>query len=368
MHRYIKYMAVALLGAVTLLALYAAAHYVVPQVLNWLIYLLIILLPFMVALLISVLLEPFIEFLQQVAKFPRTLAVLTAMLAVLGGIGYILTAVTLRLVAELMDLSMVVPRHMSNIQNYLENMFTKGQLFYLTLPDQITVQLEQFFNLENVINTIGSNLQNLAQSMANFLLAILYGLPEVIILIIITLVAIYFLSRDRKEIAKFWVKVMPAPWGENSLEIGHQVTRAFIAYIRAMLILVLISSVISFVGLSIMGIEYALTIALLVGLMELLPVVGPGGVFVPWGIWSLIIGNYALGFKLLGLYLILLVIRSMIEAKVVAINLGLHPLSVLLSMYAGLKIIGVLGLVLGPILVITAQAIIRACANIRSAS
>lgn len=365
MRRYVEHLLVVLLGALTLLAIYAAARYMVPQVFSWLKYILVILVPFIIAMVMSILLEPLVALVQQYTKLSRSLAVIVAMLLALGGLGFLITLIVIHLVAELTDLSTALPSYISSIENYLENIIARGQLFYLTLPEQVTSQLEQVLNLERLLSTLGETLQDWARSLANALLTFIAGLPGALIIIMISIVATYFISRDRGEMVKLWVRILPDPWGERSLGVSQQVAQAFLAYIKAQLILVLITSVISIIGLSIIGTNYAVTLGLIVGFFDLIPVLGPGAVYIPWAMWAFIAGTPGLGFKLLGLYVIVMVIRALLEAKVVATNLGLHPLAVLVAMYVGLKTIGVLGLVLGPIVVITIQAAVKAGTDVR---
>lgn len=366
MRRYVEHLLVALLGALTLLAIYAAAKYVVPQVFSWLKYVLVVLVPFILALVMSVLLEPLVAEVQRLTKLSRSLAVMSSMLLAFGGLGFILTLIIIHLVAELRDLSTALPGYISSIQAYLEDVVARGQLFYLTLPEQVTSELEQALNLERVLSTLGGNLQTWATSVANALLAFLAALPGAVIIILISIVATYFVSRDRGAMVKQWKKLLPVPWGDRSLEVSKQVSHAFLNYIKAQLILVLITAVVSIIGLSIIGSNYGVTLGLVVGFFDLIPVLGPGTVYVPWAIWSFVSGAPAFGFKLLGLYVLVMVIRGLLEAKVVASNLGLHPLAVLVAMYVGLKTMGILGLILGPIVVITIQAAVKAGSNVYS--
>ena len=77
---------------------------------------------------------------------------------------------------------------------------------------------------------------------------------------------------------------------------------------------------------------------------DILPVLGTGGIMIPWGIISLIMGKWVLGLGLLALYLIITVIRNIIEPKIVGHQVGLHPVVTLLSMLAGLQLFGIIGL------------------------
>jgi predicted PurR-regulated permease PerM len=118
--------------------------------------------------------------------------------------------------------------------------------------------------------------------------------------------------------------------------------------------------IISIAGLYLSGAQYALTVGLLVSFFDLIPVLGPATVYLPWIIWSFVSGSTAFGVKLTVLYLTVLVVRQVMETKIVSANLGLHPLATLVAMYAGLKTIGIPGLVLGPIVMIAAMAVFKA--------
>ena len=104
-------------------------------------------------------------------------------------------------------------------------------------------------------------------------------------------------------------------------------------------------------ALLILNIDYAVTLALIISVIDLMPVLGVGTALIPWAVVELIIGNYALGIGLLISYVIILIVRQIVEPRIVGKHIGLHPLITLISMYAGLKIFGAVGLFLLPMLV-----------------
>ena len=73
---------------------------------------------------------------------------------------------------------------------------------------------------------------------------------------------------------------------------------------------------------------------------------------IPWGIILIIMGDVTLGVSVLGLLVLITVVRQFLEPKVVSNNLGIHPLYTLIAMYIGFKVSGVLGLLIGPIILI----------------
>jgi sporulation integral membrane protein YtvI len=343
-----------LAGAVTLLAIFLAAKYVVPEFLAWLLFLLMVLFPFLLAVVFSIFMEPLVVFFGHNGRVSRAVAVPVTMLVFFGSIGIALTLIILRLVKELSDLSVAMPQRVAETQHFIDLWVKKGVLFYGKLPKSVTDSIQEF------LNTATNAIQHWAGELVNVLLHIISGIPSAIMLILVSLIATYFFSKDREKIAQLWLKVVPAPWGSKVLEVSKQVAVAFQSYVRAQFILVSITAFLSIIGLYLIGANYALTIGLLIGFLDMIPVLGPGTIYIPWAVWAFITGNLLLGIKLTALYLLVMIIRAVLEAKVVAANLGLHPLAVLMAMFVGLKTIGVIGLILGPMLVIAILAAFKA--------
>ena len=128
--------------------------------------------------------------------------------------------------------------------------------------------------------------------------------------------------------------------------------KALLGYFKAMLILMGFTFVEVSVGLFILDVKYAFLIALIVGLAEAIPIVGTGVVMLPWILWQVFTGNMTLAFGLAILYILGILIRQIMEPKIVGSQIGLHPLVTLLAMYVGLKFFGILGMFIGPISII----------------
>lgn len=317
-------------------------------------YLLPILLPFFVAVILALLIEPSVGFLQDKVRLPRGVAVFTMMIALLGFLGSLLGWALLRLIGELVQLSMRLPHHINALRRVTEGWVDEGVRFYSTLPPAVSEWLEGF------LFSFVTSVEGFLRSTVNAALGILSGVPVMVLLVIVTVLATYFFSRDKRAIIDLWLRVMPRPFGERSLLVVRQGFGAFVKFLRAQLMLVSITITITLIGLLIIGQPYAVTIALVTGVFDFIPVVGPSTIFIPWIMWCFITGSSGLAWKLLIVYVILFLVRGFLEAKVVSINLGVHPLAVLAAMFIGLRIMGFLGLVLGPILLVIVQAAFRA--------
>ena len=101
-----------------------------------------------------------------------------------------------------------------------------------------------------------------------------------------------------------------------------------------------------------LNVEYPLMAALGIGFVDALPIVGSGTVMVPWAVLSAVNGNIKLAIGLLILYVIVIVVRQLIDPKIVSNHIGIHPIFTLIAMYTGFKAMGVLGLLIGPIALI----------------
>ena len=123
-------------------------------------------------------------------------------------------------------------------------------------------------------------------------------------------------------------------------------------YIKSYMILMVITFVELSAGFLILGIEYAIGLAALIALIDLLPVLGTGGVLIPWLIINIILGNYGLAISLLVLYVVITVIRNILEPKIIGQQIGVHPLAMLVSMYVGLRLFGFVGVFAMPILLV----------------
>ncbi|MEG6615730.1 sporulation integral membrane protein YtvI [Peptococcaceae bacterium 1198_IL3148] len=312
------------------------------------------LIPFIIAIFISFLIEPLVNFLQRKFRLSRGLAVMLAMLLLFGTLGTLLVLLIIQLIAELVSLSATLPGITHELRIYVEQMIPQAIRFYGDLPNNMVSYLQ------DAIRNFGTMLQSLVEVAATSLLSFLSLVPGTFILIIVTFLATYFIAKDRRAIADFWKRLIPAPYGQKSLTVLREVLAAFISYLKAQSVLVIITTIQAIIGFYIIGVDYALTLGLVVGVLDLIPVLGPATLIIPWAIWFFIQGNIAFGIKLLVLYVTIFVVRQLLEPRIVAANLGLHPLATLLAMYMGLSLLGFIGLILGPILLIAIQATLKA--------
>jgi sporulation integral membrane protein YtvI len=107
-------------------------------------------------------------------------------------------------------------------------------------------------------------------------------------------------------------------------------------------------------------VDYAITIALVTGIVDVIPYLGTGAVFVPWIIFEAVAGDMSRAIGLGVLYIVVLVQRQVMEPKILSSNIGLDPLATLISLFVGFKLLGFLGLIAGPVALVIINTLYRA--------
>lgn len=339
-----------------LILFYAAAKYVLPLAGKIIYVTLKVLLPFIIAVLLALLIEPLVTYLQDKIKMSRSWSVFISLLAVYGGIGGLLVAVVTRIAREMAGLYQLANERSGDIVFSLTKLLNDIQLFYLRLNLPPDVQQ----SITSAFATGLNEIQKLLSSSASGLIGVLIKLPNFFILLLIIAVATFFISRDRQMIRHYIFKVIPSQQKSKMSSLINDLMKTFIGFVKAEAILVSVTGLQIIVGLRILGVDYALTIGLICGLFDILPVLGPGTILMPWALWELLTGHIGFGIGILVVYFVAAAVRQILEPRILGDNIGLHPLITLLALYVGLKLGGVVGMILGPVAVVVILSMIRA--------
>ncbi len=322
--------------------------------------------PFLLGWLLAYALNPLVDLLHRRARFPRWLAVTVTLLLFASAMITIISALIMRLVEEVMNLS----GSLQGLVTWVENSFND----LLASPDiqGLINRINDFYKQNpNYEETINSSISDTAQVITqagtglislffNGIVNILYSLPTIATIAIVVFLASFFISKDwnryRIRMKEWFPKAMVQRIGSVWKDLQH----ALFGYMRAQLIMISITMVVVIIGLLILRVENALSIGLLIGVVDLLPYLGVGAAMIPWLGYTFLIGDWQLGTGLSILYGIILIARQFIEPKVLASSVGLDPFPTLIAMFVGLQLFGIFGLIIGPILVVVLTACHRA--------
>ena len=195
---------------------------------------------------------------------------------------------------------------------------------------------------EIIINKAGGILEKLAS-------AVLGGLPSWILFTTVTLISTFYLGCTKYGNDPI-LRSLSIKNRRRILKFKNGAVKTVGRYARAYAIIMSLTTAVLFTGFTVIGIKYAFLVALLIAVIDILPVLGISTVMLPWGIIEIAKGNAGRGFALLAIFAVAVVIREALEPKIIGKCIGANPLITLFAMYTGLKLFGIAGVIFLPIL------------------
>ncbi|MGO4889736.1 sporulation integral membrane protein YtvI [Anaerobacillus sp. MEB173] len=323
--------------------------------------------PFLIALALAFLMNPLVNFLVTKAKIPRGISVLISMLFLFGVVGGIITIIIIKVIDGFQYLSFNLPQHIeifsTMIQSFINQSIIPSWENFLGIFNQLeeTQRDTLMENIQQVGLQLGAILGSIGQTIANSLSQFISALPITLTALIFIIIALFFISKDWYKLGGFIRNAIHSDaFLKKLIEVISDLKSKLVGFLVAQVILMSITAITTLIGLLILRVEQPLTLALIMGLLDLLPYLGPGLVLLPWSIYTLISGNYFIGIGLAILYAVTITIRQFIEPKVLSSNLGLNPLATLISLFVGLQLFGFLGLIIGPVSLVIIMSLYHA--------
>jgi sporulation integral membrane protein YtvI len=322
--------------------------------------------PFIIALVIAFFINPIVNMFEKKLRMPRGLAVFVALIIIFALFAGLVTLLVAEIVTGANYLAKVVPEHLDTLIGFIEEYIT-GQI--IPLYNQLTGMFKQLDdgqqntiinNIQNVGTTIGSTVGTFIQNLFGNIPVILSWFPNAATVLIFSLLATFFISKDWDRFSRFGSRILPERAKSSSKTVIVDLQKALFGFLKAQLTLISITTVIILIGLLVLRVDYAITIALITGVVDIIPYLGTGAVFVPWIIYEVITGDIGLAVGLGVLYLLVIVQRQVMEPKILSSNIGIDPLATLIALFVGFKLIGFLGLIIGPVTLVIISTLYRA--------
>ena len=310
--------------------------------------------PFLIGFIISLLIEPIIKMISKGTKLTRRTSAIIVLLCIFTILITLIVWGSVSLISESAELLQSLNIYIEKIYNQIQKYINSIEFDKLEIPRQVI----------SIIETSANNFLDFVTKWVNgFLTSILQGitsLPVIGIYIVITILSTYFICADRLFILDQFEHHFPKIWVRKFGIHLKKLISTLGSYLKAEATLILISFIEVLIGLCIfkwigLNVEYPLLAALGIGFVDALPILGSGTVMIPWAIISAVNGDLQLGIAIFVLYVIILVVHQLLEPKIVSNNLGIHPIFTLIAMYTGFKISGIIGLFIGPIVLIILQ-------------
>lgn len=224
-----------------------------------------------------------------------------------------------------------------------ENMEVSASMADIGIAEQIKSAFQEF------TQNMGRYVSDFSMKAVKIISVRVTEIPGFIVKIVVTVISTFFIAIDYDRIIGFLKKHIPTG-KEDMLRRGKEhIRNTVFIYIKSYSLLFLLTFVELSIGFLFLKIPYAGWLGLAIAIFDILPVLGTGGILLPWAFFLFLMKNTFLAVGILVLYLVITVIRNIVEPKLVGKQIGLHPLATLIAMFLGLKLIGIAGMILFPV-------------------
>ena len=307
--------------------------------------------PFLIAFVISLMLEPVIKFIMKKTKLSRrTSSIIVFIIAIMIIVGILTWSIT-TLISEASNLLTNLNKYIDTGYSMFQSILSNLDLSKINVPKEV-MNIIQNSGIE-FLDTITDWFKRVLTNVIDFITSV----PTLGVYFGIALIALYFICVDKIYMIDQLEHHLPETWVKRIGVHLRALIKSLGGYLKAELILVVISFFISLIGLYIFyfigwNIEFPLIIALGIAFVDALPIFGSGTVMIPWAGILAFSGDMKLSIGIFTLWCIMSIVRQLIEPRIVSGQIGIHPIFTLIAMYTGFRFLGVWGLLIGPIVLI----------------
>lgn len=314
-------------------------------------------LPILMALLTAMVFEPLVRWLKEKLKLEkRVLPVTIVFTAFILFCTFFLYISITKVAKSIFEWSLKLPGYAIEIQDFINQQIDRFNEFIAEVPQGHLIVLELERQSENLIQAV----LQLTSHLINTLGTLLQSIPNTIFVMLIYFMTAFLFSLDLPRLLNLFFDTFKAETSSKLQYVFQKMGNVFFGYWKAQFILSIGVFVITYVSLLFISPKAALVMSGIIWLVDIIPLyVGPAIVLVPWGIFAIILGNVNTGIQLIVLATVLLILRRVIEPKVLGDSIGLGALPTVLSMYFGFVFFGVTGLILGPFIYIAIRSAIE---------
>lgn len=304
--------------------------------------------PFLIAFVVAWLLNPPVKYLQKKINVKRNVISLLFLLVGLALAGGLIGGILYSLISQIASFFQNWQSVWNDIMAGVNALAGTLEDLARPLPDEVYNGVSDF--MSRAIAWMSNVVPGLLGSAGSRVGSFAMSLPSVGVAFIIFLMASYFILADYPQIKEKVTEKIPPEFRSFFRDLKHIVVDAFGGYLKAQLILSAAVFGILLLGFLVLRENYALLLAFVLAIMDFIPIIGSGTFLVPWVVIDLVTGNYPHAIGLMVTWGIIAVFRRVAEPKIVGNQTGLSPIVSLISIYIGMRLAGVAGMILGPIL------------------
>jgi len=321
-------------------------------------YILPIMTPFLIAFVVAALFDWLTKKMGFKRESLRKLAAILMCSVLYSLIFVMVLMVGAKLINEAGSILAAIPSTFSNqIMPFLDSMATRLETAVTPYDTQLASYIDSLTT--SVVQNLGTFVTDFSKTAVVFVTNCATSIPGLIVQIVITVISTFFMVIDFQKICKFLLSLVPGTKREIVSTSLHYTKTMIAVYIKSYSLLFLLTFVELSIGFLLLGVKNAVLIAVIISIFDLMPILGTGGIVLPWALISLMLGNWGRAIGLLVLYLVITGIRQTLEPKIVGKQIGLHPLATLVAMLLGLKLFGIVGMFAIPVLLAVTTSMYR---------
>ena len=300
--------------------------------------------PFVIGWMIALIANPLVRFLEKRLKIVRkhgSMLIIAGVLALIISLLYFVLGKAYVEIREFIgDLPALYDSAAAEIRGAVQN----GNRMFEFLPDEFRTAVMQF--TENIGTYVGDLVSKAAAPTVEIAGNVAKGIPNVLVNTVITILSSYLFIAEQDKILA-WMRRYAPKFVLRYAEYLKKDARGVIGgYFMAQFRIMFVVAGILAVGFLFLKVKYGLLLAVLISMLDFLPVFGTGTALFPWAAVKLFTGEYTYAAGLLILYVVTQVSRQLIQPKIVGDSMGLPPLLTLFLLYLGFKVKGIAGMIL----------------------
>lgn len=308
-------------------------------------------LPFILALFTAWIFNPLLKSLTDKYKVRRIITMVILLVTYLV-IGAILWYTGIEAIKEINNMIANLPTYLQNIIQYVSDKMgdKSSTTIFFASGKEIQIDIDTIINY--LYGWLSEQLTAISSSIMTWVSSIAIRITNIIIFVLTLIIASYFITSGYPQLAKKFNGFLGNEFVHERNRLVKILKDSIVEYLQALLIIALVVTIINYIGFVILDVNYAVILALFMGFLDFLPILGSGGVLVPWAIICFAIGDYHRAIGLLIIYAVVFVAHRIMEPKIIGQTSGISPLLTLLGIYAGFIIGGFSGMIVGPFIMI----------------
>jgi sporulation integral membrane protein YtvI len=311
--------------------------------------------PLILAFFTALFLEPLVQGVKKYLRLKKRLPAVTIIFSLF--VCFIATSFYLaitKLVNEAIRFLDRLPYYVVEITFFVEKLIEDFNQAVAGLPPTLIYQLEE---QSKMILVKGDAV---AQDAISLLASWAQGIPNLIVLTLIYLITLFLISMDLPRLKDSFYNHFKKENAEKVRYVTQRLGYVFIGFFKAQFLVSIVIFIVSYVGILLISPKDALLMSIIIWIIDFIPIIGSIVILAPWALFNLISGDPSTGVQLLILAGVLLALRRTLEPLIMGEQIGLSALSTLISMYLGIYFFGIVGLIAGPLFIITLNSAIEA--------